>query len=941
MANYQSIPRRFRRPTSSINHAYIDTALREKQNTIDTNFGFLQQTVDKVLNQDLIRESDREYLKDKVQGVMNMLDRNDEIDFESKKARFSIQDALSEAAKDPNVLRQIANTKRIRQVQQFQQERAKKGDLNQQNFMYAYAKSGINEYMKGDTDDIGEFRYLEYVDVDAKMDEAARKLKAANPNELVSIQNPLTGKTVSKKVSMITPDEMRNYLRAQLNANDLAQLEIDGAMMYGLNNEVAVSQRDKLIADSNKKYNDKVALLENYRDNANMTQGQIEDINSQIEALGAEKAFFERNLIGRNTAEAIGGQQLLENKADLYSQLYTKNGPESIKYDSDFLKRMRDANAEANAANEDDPTRNISTITTPTMLPEEIDPYQESVNRIDRTLQENSDYLQSQFDSLSEDKKKLVSDTMEQIKNDPEIRALYKGQPLSNEALQLETLNRLGSNFFPPDVAKELRSRISNTQAIQDAVQKTTNEFVKAQTLQEEVYDQIFDEETRLTMVTPQGEVNMQQFLRQNGVTNYDTYKSFINGESDAAKKLRATISLQSMSLTNDLSTDDVIVTPGGVIPASGIGTTSRIDLTDSEYKMMRQAAHDLTGESLDETYTVSKNGNDYTLMLKNNTTNFSQIVNRTNELFQSGRADTPLRILKETFGSDIDRTIRNESSVRSLFESDRYREFAANNMKFLDNTVAGSNSIRILGDIKRQVDPIYQEVLQYVDNVTFDKRLPIDIYKREDGSLLVMQNVQDETAISNEEAEANRKTRTGVIQANDVKKMGRFNEQISLMQNESTFSNLENIDNKVNKMTFIGDNREQVEGLNRLYDRANKGENTFRLLSAHKTARDMIFSPSVDQYMSMDHPIRAQFEDFVRNTHNYNLEFTKGIDSDYQVLIKDVEGNDVGAIPLNRNIPVETFEKAYQGTPQVFLALYSKSRVDKYMQSLLNGRQQ
>ena len=138
--------------------------------------------------------------------------------------------------------------------------------------------------------------------------------------------------------------------------------------------------------------------------------------------------------------------------------------------------------------------------------------------------------------------------------------------------------------------------------------------------------------------------------------------------------------------------------------------------------------------------------------------------------------------------------------------------------------------------------------------------------------------------------------------------------------------------------MNFIGDNREQVEGLNRLYDKNNKGENTFRLLSAHKTARDMIFNPSVSQYMPPSHPIRIQFEDFVTNTQNYKLDFTKGVDSDYQVLIKDKDGNDIGSVPLHNNIPIETFEKAYSGTPQVFLSLYSKSRVDKYIQSLING---
>ena len=110
--------------------------------------------------------------------------------------------------------------------------------------------------------------------------------------------------------------------------------------------------------------------------------------------------------------------------------------------------------------------------------------------------------------------------------------------------------------------------------------------------------------------------------------------------------------------------------------------------------------------------------------------------------------------------------------------------------------------------------------------------------------------------------------------------------------------------------------------------------------MAASKTARDIIFNPTVNQYMPANHPIRVQFEDFVKNTQNYNLDFTKGVDSDYQVLIKNQDGNEVGSIPINGDVSIEAFEKAYQGTPQVFLALYSQYEVKKYKDQLIsNGR--
>ena len=951
MANYQSIPRRFNKVTSNINHAYIDATLKEKQNTIDTNFGLLQQTVDQTLGQDLAREQDRDYLKSKVRGVLNTLEKTDQIKFDSKKARFTIQDALSEAAKDPEVLRQLANTRKIRQTQSFYQDRVKKGDLSQQNFQYAYNKSGINEYLSGESDTVGDLNYTEYVDVDAKLDEVSRKLKAANPNEKVTIQNPLTGEIVSKKVSLITPEEMRVYLRTQLNAEDLKQLEIDGSMMYGMDNNAAIQYRDSLIENNNRKYSREVKLLENLRDTGSRTPGQIQKINNQIKALGAEKASFEQGMIGQKTAEAIGGRQLIENKIDLFSKIYTKNGPESIKYDNDYLKRMRDANSNANITAQGGRSSEISTITIDTDLVDTINPYNDSLNRIDKTLRDNSNYLKEQFNNLSEGDKEVVQNTIEQIKNDPEVISLYKGQSLSNETLQLEAINRLGANFFPPDVAKELRSRISSTKSIQKGIQNTTDKFIKSKVLEKEVFDQLFVEETKLTMVTPEGDVNIQQFLKNNGVVDEDSYKQFIGGDTEEAKKLRATLALQSMSLTNDITTDDFYFGVNGDNVKRDfegrdqfvIGATSRIDLNESEYRMMRQATHDLTGESLDETYNVVKKGQDYVLSLKNDTTQFSKILTRTNDLYQSGRQNSIADVFLEGVGFDIDRTVRNESSVRDLFSDKNYKQFAEENLDLLDKTVVGSNSIRIQGNIKKQVGPIYNEVLKHSTNITWDLTKPIDIYKKENGELLITQIVQDETALTNEEAKEKRKVRQGIIQANDVKKMTEFNNQVSLLQKDSSFSSLEDITENIDSMSFIGDNRKQIEGLNRLYDRNNKGENLFRLMSTEKTARDIIFNPSVDQYLNNSEEgfrIKAQFEDFVNNTENFKLNFTKGVDSDYQVIIKNKEDNStVGTIPLNNNIPVETFEKAYMGSPQVFLSLYSKSRVDKYIQSLINGR--
>src|SRR5690606_15931537 len=119
-----------------------------------------------------------------------------------------------------------------------------------------------------------------------------------------------------------------------------------------------------------------------------------------------------------------------------------------------------------------------------------------------------------------------------------------------------------------------------------------------------------------------------QDFLRANGVRDLDSYRSFINSDSDAARQFASTLALQSMSLTSDISFRSV-----GSRETSPIGSTRTMTLSEGEYRMMRQAAQDVAGEDLDDTYAVTRNGNNYDLARINDSTNLARIVSRTSQL--------------------------------------------------------------------------------------------------------------------------------------------------------------------------------------------------------------------------------------------------------------------------------------------------------------------
>lgn len=305
MANYKSIPRRFNRPTSSINHAYIDKALKEKQNTIDSNFGLLQQTIEKTLGQDLIREKDRDILKGKVSDVLTSLNNTDSIQFDSKKSRFTIQGSLAEAAKDPYILQQIVNTKKIRDVQAFNKKRTDKGDLNQINFQHAYKASGIEGYVNGTSDDISDFKYLEHRDVPKKIRDASKEFQSMK-NDTVIKWKDNEGNIFSKKKSQLTQQEWVAQLTGVLDAGDYAQMNITGSSMYNFDDNAAVADLESKKLEAIGPNLEEIANIEKKLHTADgATKAQLEKDLSDLTT--KNKQIVTRfDKIGTN-ADAIGG----------------------------------------------------------------------------------------------------------------------------------------------------------------------------------------------------------------------------------------------------------------------------------------------------------------------------------------------------------------------------------------------------------------------------------------------------------------------------------------------------------------------------------------------------------------------------------------------------------------------------------------------------------
>ena len=941
MANYQSTPQTFRKPTSSLNLDYIDKNLSEKQANIDENFGILTTSVQKVLGTDLIRPEDQQLLKDKVSDVMTALEKTDSINFGSKKSKFMIQNSLQKAVKDPEVLRQIANTQKVRKAQDFMKKRMDKGDLDQNNFQHAWNTAGINDYLANGKGDVGTFQYLEAVDWRENSNERARKLKASDPSQEVQWLGP-KGLVRTQKVSQFTTQEMKQYLMSNLSPNERKQIEIEGSIAYGMDDTKAVAVRNDMIVQSDERYDKEIARITKLRDNNTREESEVElaKYDQKIKDLTASKASYSLAMLDRKTAENIGGTEILDGTIGQIAALYTKNGPESINFDSDFLKRSRDREENRSATTPSGLMDEVSQITTDTNLKKDIDPYTQQTEKIEASRKDLDSYKKQIFNNLlSEEKLEEVESVMDSISKDMDLVAKNGGSPFSESQLRDMAIESLGMKFFPPDVAATLRSKMKDVDLI-DKTEKATNDlYMKSRVSNPIVYQELL-QESKLTIVTPEGEFSYMSILDKNGVTDQDSYKSFVEGNTKDAKIFRASIGLQSIDLAGnfELNPNFTSPVPGAKEP---FVQTANIDMSGHEYGIFKSSVETLTGESVGETYDVKREGDSYSLKLKKGGTKTQKLLENVERLYKSGSSEGPLEFTRMEFlGFDIDRTVRNEGNIAGLFSEKTYREHRLENMTMWEKSVASSSSVRIAGAASRKDATALQlEANSVVQGLSIDFTQNMDIYQLPSGALRITQTIKDSeyTDTTGNTSKSGRKTetRTGKVLAEDIGKMPMFMQIVNSAKQEKPQQISDSAGVREGKDMTFNYSEEGRTGLSNLYGESEAG---IAQMATEQDAKKVIYSDSnlfyLNNYSGGDQ-IKAQVEDIFKNTKQYSINLVPTRTNNFTMSIMK-QGKEIKQIPIDPAMyPVAQFKKAYDGTPQVFLARYAHSLVNDYIKQI------
>jgi len=733
MANYNSIPRRFNKVTSSINHAYIDSALKEKQNTIDANFGLLQESVNTVLGQDLIHEEDRDYLKNKVSNVLNDLDNTDSISFDSKKSRFSIQNALSEAAKDPEVLKQVSNTKKIRQVLSFGQDRMKKGNLNQQNFQYALKKMGYEDYLKsGDERDknLGNFQYLEHVDVDKKLRDVSKNLQAMKPDTEIKIPDGQGG-IYTRKKSQLTQQEWIARLTSSLDANDRKQMIINGAAMYNFNDDIAIKDIE------NKKLKAIEPNLNHIKDLKNKLpladEATKEKYNAQIENLNTlnKQTLAKFDQIGSD-ADTIGGYYMQNAMINNMAAFMTKSSePTYDGVDNLYFKKKKLAQER----------RGVITDSTTNSATDLVGgPYIDYNKDLVSDIQSNPIPKEFTEDQKQINYQKVFLDDLKQTENliEVEIQSIYNNiededlkRSIDNyreerlkengddqQALTDAIVKYASSNSLNLSLSKkeQLLSNISKAEASYDAINKSSDKSIQVALEPNRIFTEIYENDTNIRIHGVDSDVTFKNYLENysskkypNGIKNKEEFSSFI--KSDESKEVKSSLLIQS---------SDIKARNSGSYK-EGIRREFMSTVVGREERNRLNQIEKLTGEK----FIFNSGGKQVTL---------SEVKNgQTVEIIGGGKfIQNSLIAIKEggnVFGAD--RIVSEDGDLMSYLSNDKMKQYYDDAFNAQSARIPGSNAITIQGSLGAKQQSALKNELEGITNQKFGDKSNIILIKK------------------------------------------------------------------------------------------------------------------------------------------------------------------------------------------------------------------
>lgn len=313
----------------------VQTAL---QGRFDVNSAKIEEMIQNVSSVPLLREKDKQYLGEKLNGLLNTVNAN----LKSSGGRGLLSNSTTAevnryitTAIDDNVKQQLANSQNIINFEKgvVGLKGKKDGGYNDANYAYSKYKAGYDNYMSGEVDTLGSLEYSPYVDYQQTTMEKALKLKQLKGDQEIEVPDGRGGKTVTK-ISGLTAQEVIQYFPGMVSSEEEKQMAIDGWNAFRGAPPQVISQQATDFFNSRKN-----AIVEEIKSIEAMetvgTQAQIQEAKRRKKMYQDDlQTLIEReNQIDKTNPEQVGYLLNKEQFKQTASQLFS--GRTSVSYEKD------------------------------------------------------------------------------------------------------------------------------------------------------------------------------------------------------------------------------------------------------------------------------------------------------------------------------------------------------------------------------------------------------------------------------------------------------------------------------------------------------------------------------------------------------------------------------------------------------------------------------
>lgn len=301
MGNYLSKPADFGNYTQAINLDLVSFVMQSRQQKYDYNLAKLENKISQELGSiDLVRSEDKKYFLERANEAISSAGDISQLDFSSNGVARELDSRINSIV-DDRVLNDVVSTSNYRTFQNTIQQKQKESPelYSATNVAYAMSKYGVNDWLNGDSDDLGSISYNDFYDYQGEVEEIEDNLERYVDVQKVTTSDGNGHYYIDSTQERLTEDKIRDIVRSKLSDKAKKQIQIESWAAYGSGrfsySDAVNNYKNYIGVDSENPNGKLVGSYDRYIAEQKLKLNKIQDkTSSQAKEVKAEIARYEK-----------------------------------------------------------------------------------------------------------------------------------------------------------------------------------------------------------------------------------------------------------------------------------------------------------------------------------------------------------------------------------------------------------------------------------------------------------------------------------------------------------------------------------------------------------------------------------------------------------------------------------------------------------------------